>query len=117
MSKLENRLAIAMMVFIVVCVALSIALGFQRKAFLELKFDCEKREALIKQADDYADSVEKTLDAERQRRADLEYEHEELLKKYNAVRRGGKRAKDYEKLPDAARADSLRDGILRAVKQ
>lgn len=85
--------------------------------YAKTKAECEKREALIRQADEYADSVEKTLDAERQRRAELEYEHEELLKKYNAVRRGGKRAKDYEKLPDSARADSLRDGILRAVRQ
>lgn len=96
---------------------LGIIIIHQQSRYEKLKAECEKREALIKQADDYAESVERTLDAERQRRADLEYEHEELLKKYNAVRRGGKRAKDYEKLPDAARADSLRDGILRAVKQ
>ena len=104
-------------VVLVTAIVFAAMWGYERKAHEATRAECEKREALIKQADDYADSVERTLDAERQRRADLEYEHEELLKKYNAVRRGGKRAKDYANLPDAARADSLRDGILRAVRQ
>lgn len=107
-----------MLPMVLLCfIAVSVWLILEVRAHEATRAECEKREALIKQADDYADSVERSLEAERQVRADLEYEHEELLKKYNAVRRGGKRAKDYEKLPDAVRADSLRDGILRAVRQ
>lgn len=81
------------------------------------KAECEKKDALIKQADDYADSIERTLDAEKEKRANLELQYEQLEKKYNNVKRFGKRAKDYAHLPTGDRVDSLRASSLRAIRR
>lgn len=81
-----------------------------------LKAECEKREALIKAADDHAAAIAASLEAEREKRANLEYEYERLEAKYNNVRKP-KKANDFSNLPDATRADSLRGSILRAVNQ
>lgn len=78
--------------------------------------ECEKREALIKAADDHASAIEASLDAEREKRADLEYEYERLEAKYNNVRKP-KKANAFSNLPAAARADSLRSSINSAVRR
>lgn len=88
----------------------------ERERHLKTRTECEKREALIKQADEYASAIEASLEAEREKRANLEYEYERLEAKYNNVRKH-KKANAFSNLPHAVRADSLRGSILRAVEQ
>lgn len=103
-------------IVIVTAIIFAAMWGFERNAHLKTSAECEKREALIKQADEYASAIEASLEAEREKRANLEYEYERLEAKYNNVRKH-KKANAFSNLPHAVRADSLRGSILRAVEQ
>ena len=104
-------------IVIVTAIIFAAMWGFERNAHLKTSAECEKREALIKQAGESADAIAKSLEAERRVREALEADYIALEKKYNSVRRGGKRAKDYAKQPIGAYADSLRASSLRAVRE
>lgn len=90
--------------------------GFERNAHLKTKAEMEKKDALIKAADESAAAIAASLDFERQARANLAADYEKLEDKYNKVRKP-KKANDFSNLPDAVRADSLRNSIIRAVQQ
>lgn len=100
---------------VLACVGLSMFF-VEKAAHLKTSAECEKREALIKAADDHAAAIEATLAVERQARAEIDAENKELEKRLNNVRKP-KKANDFSNLPDAARADSLRNSIIRAVNQ
>lgn len=103
-------------VVLVTAIVFAAMWGYERNAHLKTSAECEKREALIKAADDHAAAIEASLEAERQARAELAADYEQLEKRLKNVRKP-KKANDFSNLPDAARADSLRGSILRAVEQ
>lgn len=107
---------LAGVMLVLACLGVSLYL-IERTSHAATKAECEKREALIKQAGESADAIAKSLEAERRVREALEADYIALEKKYNSVRRGGKRAKDYAKQPIGAYADSLRASSLRAVRE
>lgn len=90
--------------------------GYERNAHLKTKAEMEKKDALIKAADESAAAIAASLDFERQARAELAADYEQLERRLKNVRKP-KKANDFSNLPDAVRADSLRGSILRAVNQ
>lgn len=107
---------ITALVMLALVLAFASLFAVELNAHLKTKAECEKREALIKAADESAAAIAASLNAERQARAELAADYEQLEKRLKNVRKP-KKANDFSNLPDAARADSLRGSILRAVHQ
>lgn len=103
-------------VVLICLLVVGLMLTLERNAHLKTKAECDKKDALIKAADESAAAIAASLDFERQARANLAADYEKLEDKYNKVRKP-KKANAFSNLPDAVRADSLRNSIIRAVQQ